>query len=241
MIVAIMQPTYIPWIGYFGMISLVDIFVFYDDVQFEKQSWQQRNKIVDTKGSEIWLSIPVFRNFGQTINVAKIDHSTNWRKSHLKSIVQSYSKAPYFDQYCNYITEFYDNEWALLGDYNIHIIKQIVDLIGLPKPTFIKSSTISGITGSKTDRLISLLGILGADQYITVPGTKAYLEKDKFAQKGIDLAWYEFPHPKYTQIGHEFIPYLSIVDLLFNAGPESGNIISIAAQSALTTTENNLI
>lgn len=229
----VLQPTYLPWMGYFGMIDVADVFVFYDDVQFSVQSWQQRNKIKSPNGEWMWLSVPVIRNFGQNINEVQINNASNWRKKHWNSIYQSYAKAPYFKAYKEKIESIYQKEWKYLSELNISIIKKLSELLGIRIPEFIKSSEIEGITGERTDRLLLVLKKIGADEYISGPGAKDYIEVSKFKQKDIKLYWYEYQHPVYPQIRGEFIPYLSSLDLLFNAGSEAIRYVREGSKDAL--------
>jgi len=234
----VLQPTYLPWMGYFGMIDVADTFVFYDDVQFSVQSWQQRNKIKSANGNWIWLSVPIVRKFGQNINEVQINNTTNWKKKHWASIYQSYTKAPHFLEYQDEIEKIYQMEWVYIGELNIFIIKKLSELLGVRIPKFIKSSELEGITGQKTDRLFPILEKIGADEYVTGPGTRDYLETDKFRERGIKLYWYEFQHPVYPQIRGEFTPYLSVIDLLFNTGGEAIKYVREGTRNALKLDES---
>lgn len=225
-----MQPTYIPWMGYFGMVDATDIFVFYDDVQFVSRSWQRRNKI-KVPQNWIWLTVPVIENFGQNINEVKINNALNWRDKHWKSIQHSYSKAPFFKDYMPVFKEIYDREWEYLVDLNVALIRKITEILGL-EPKFLLASELNA-TGNKTDRLISLLKELGANEYISSPGSKSYIENEKFSKEGITLYWYEFNHPIYPQLFGDFIPYLSVIDLLFNVGSKSLDVIRKGGENAL--------
>jgi hypothetical protein len=235
----VLQPTYLPWIGYFGMIDIADTFVFYDDVQFSVQSWQQRNKIKSANGNWIWLSVPIVRKFGQNINEVRINNTTNWKKKHWASIYQSYTKAPCFNEYEEEIERIFQIEWEYLSDLNISLIKKLSELLGIRIPEFIKSSESGDITGQKTDRLLLVLEKIGADEYISGPGAKGYIDIDGFKEKGMKLYWYEFQHPVYPQIRGEFIPYLSAIDLLFNTGGEAVGYIREGAKDALKLDERS--
>ena len=230
---AILQPAYLPWSGYFGLIDLVDVFIYYDDVQFVKQSWQQRNKI-KSQNSKIWLTVPIYRKFGQKINSVRINNSTNWINKHYKSIYHSYNKATYFEKYDKEISKIYDEDWEYLCDSDIYIIEELSKLMKLNKPTFIKSSDIEDIKGKKTDRLLNILDSLDIDEYISGPAARNYIEPLKFINTNIKLFWYEFNHPIYPQIGEDFSPYMSVIDLLFNTGEESVNFIRKGCNDSLS-------
>ncbi len=212
------QPTYLSWAGYYGMMDVSDVFVFYDDVQFAKQSWQQRNKIKSPQGAWMWLSVPVLQNFGQKINEVKINNTTNWRRKHWESIFQSYYKTPYFNQYRDEIEEIYQRDWEYLADWNIHIIKKVSGLLGINVPKLVRSSELEGLTGNKTDRLLQVLDRIGADEYFSGIGTKAYIESEKFKTENIKLYLYQYKPVVYPQTKGEFFPYMSALDLLFNVG-----------------------
>jgi hypothetical protein len=236
----VLQPTYLPWMGYFGMIDIADTFVFYDDVQFSVQSWQQRNKIKSANGNWIWLSVPIVREFGQNIDEVRINNTTNWKKKHWASIYQSYTKAPCFREYKEEIERIFQIEWEKLSDLNISIIKKLSELLGVRIPEFIRSSEFGDITGQKTDRLLLVLEKIGAHEYISGPGAKEYIDIDGFKEKGIKLYWYEYQHPAYPQVRGDFIPYLSAIDLLFNTGNEATKYIREGSKDALKLDERCL-
>ena len=215
--VVIMQPFYLPWMGYFALMSLADVYVFYDDVQFVLQSWQSRNQIKTGNGVQ-WLTVPVEREFGQKINQVKIK-GFHWKDDHIKTIEQTYSKAPHFETYWEYLSRIYEVDWLYLSELTIYSIRQLAELLNIGMPKFIKSSELGGIQGQKTDRILSILEKLEADEYISGPAAKDYINEDKF--KGIKLTWFDYQHPIYPQIRGEFIPYMSVIDLLFNTGEEA--------------------
>lgn len=217
--IAVMQPTYLPWMGYFALLDSVDIFVYYDDVQFSVQSWQQRNRIKTDKGS-CWLTIPIVRSENQKICDVGINYGTDWRRKHWQTIKQAYSKAPFFDIYAPYIEELYTIKWYLLSDYCMYISGILAMGLEIKMPQIYTSSELFS-EGAKTDRLISLLKNLKATEYISGLAAKKYIEPEKFEKAGIKLTWFEYNHPVYPQIRGEFIPYLSVLDLLFNTGEEA--------------------
>lgn len=219
--VVILQPHYLPWMGYFTLMDIADIFVFYDDVQFEHQSWQQRNRIKSMQGKELWLTVPIIRNFGQLIKDTKINTDIVWRKKHQKTIEQSYSKAPYFEKFGYVVKEIYDIYWLYLADLNIYMARILAELLDVKLPEFIKSSELKGIEGEKTDRVLSTLKAVGGTEYISGLAAMDYLQADKLHKAGIELSWFDYQHPSYPQIRDDFIPYLSVIDLLFNVGEEA--------------------
>ena len=241
----IVQPFYLPWIGYFGMIDESDIFVFADNLQFLKKSWQRRNKIKTTDNRSKWLTVPVNNNFGQMINEVIINNSKtykqknktlNWKEKHWDLISTSYAKAPYFDDYKEDINEIFTREWKLLVDLDVYINEKISKLMHLKIPHFIRLSDMDGLEGRKVDSILNICNYLGADEYISGPAAKNYIdynEFQKFKQNNIDLYWFEFPYPIYPQIGKDFIPYLSAIDLLFNTGEKSRDYIRMSYENYL--------
>lgn len=227
----ILQPMYLPWMGYFGLIDQADVFVYYDDVQFTRRSWQRRNKIKVPGGDFTWLTVPVVKDFGQNINEVEI-RDTDWRNKHWKSIQHSYASAPYFEEYKEEIREIYATKWQQLVDLDIAIIQKMCELIGIEGTTFLKSSELTA-EGAKTDRLLSILNKIDADKYVSGPGAKDYLEVSKFEAQNIDVFWHHFDHPTYQQPHGEFVSHLSIVDSLFTTGADVKSLIQEGEKNAL--------
>ena len=219
---AIMQPTYIPWIGYFDLIDSVDKFVFLDDVKLEKCSWQVRNRIKTSQG-ELYLTVPIKSTKSRLelmINEAEINDNIPWRKKHLKSIFFAYKKTKYFEEVYPFLEKLIDNNIILIKDFNINIIKSIAYKIGIE--TEFEISSKLEVSGKKDYRLISICKELGCDEYISPQGSAVYLEKTKpcgaFDNSKISLYYFNYKHPIYNQLYGDFLPFMSIVDLLFNEG-----------------------
>ncbi len=225
MIAAIHQPNYLPWLGYFNKMAKSDVFVILDDVQFSVQSWQQRNKIKYINESWMWLSVPVIRNFGQNINDVRINDASNWRKKHWRTIQLSYKKARFFDRYEAEFSRIYDNSWEKLRELNVALIRLIRDLLGI-KTTLVLSSDMN-IEARGTEKLISVIRELTADKYITGEGGgfERYISEEEFKENSIELIYQHFQHPVYHQLWGEFVPNLSVIDLLFNEGEKSLGIL----------------
>ena len=220
---AIMQPTYIPWLGYFDLIDSVDKFIFLDDVKLEKCNWQVRNRIKTPHG-ELFLTIPVISTKGRDkliINETIIDDSKIWRKKHLKSIFYAYRKSEFFDEVYPLIEELINNKTIKLCDFTINIITTISDRIGINKE-FILSSDLKNLSGRKEDRIVSICKEANFKVYLSPQGSAVYIEKElpggKFPKNNIDLFYQNYKHPVYGQVYDEFLPYMSILDLLFNYG-----------------------
>jgi hypothetical protein len=224
LIVAIHQPNYIPWLGFFYKIAKSDIFIFLDDVQYTKNSFINRNKIKTSQGS-IWLTLPV-RNkgrFGQLIREVELNESVPWRKKHIKTLEANYSRSIYFLKYYDSIKNLYDISNGSLSILNITFIKYICAELGI-KTKFINASEMK-ISGTSTNRLVDICMQLGADTYFSGFGGSKYQEEEIFNKYGIKLQYSDFIHPVYTQLWGEFIPNLSIFDLLFNCGERSLEIL----------------
>ncbi|HAZ10378.1 MAG TPA: hypothetical protein DCY56_04655 [Candidatus Omnitrophica bacterium] len=224
---AIMQPTYLPWLGYFDIVDQVDKFVFLDDVQLVKRSWQTRNRIKTAQG-ELFLTIPIkkaTKRDDTLICNAVISEDEPWKERHVRSIELAYKKAPYFDLTFPFIKKIIFNEEKKLSDYNIYIIKQIAAKLGL-RTDFICSSELKGISGKKDARLVSICKYIGCDEYVAVQGSAAYIEKESpggnFTKNNLKFLYHNYEHPAYDQINGNFISFMSVVDLFFNHGFDAG-------------------
>jgi WbqC-like protein len=226
--VVILQPSYIPWRGYFDQIFRADLFVFYDDVQYDKRGWRNRNQIKIPKGKQ-WLTIPVNSRGAQTenipINQIRIAWDNPWSQNHLKALQHSYSKAPYFGQYVSLLEKCYQRRDEFLADFTIDFTIALAHELGNNHTRFMRSSEHAGIDGQKTDRLVQILQSVGATHYISGPSARDYIEQEKFASAGITLEYMEYNYPEYPQLYPPFDPYVSILDLLLMTGPEAPNYI----------------
>ena len=225
--VVILQPSYIPWRGYFHQIQKADLFVFYDCVQYDKHGWRNRNAIKTAQGSQ-WLTIPV--NTKGCVSEAKaikeipIIWDTPWPEKHLKSIHQCYTKAPFFKTFVQLLEAIYSRRDSLLADFTCATTELIARELGIQHTQFVRSSEI-GAEGSKTERLIGILEKVGATHYISGPSAQDYIERDKFENAGISLEFMSYDYPDYPQLYGKFEPQVSILDLLFNVGPDACKFI----------------
>ncbi len=221
--VVILQPSYIPWRGYFDQISRADLFIFYDDVQYDKHGWRNRNQIKTTQGKQ-WLTIPVHSagvTQGIPIKDVKIDWSKPWAKNHWKSLSISYAKAPFFRQYATFFEPFYQREDVFLADFTIDLTIALAGELGISHTRFMRSSNMEGITGQKTERLIQILTKVGTTHYISGPSARDYIEQDQFEAAGITLEYIKYDYPDYLQLYPPFEPQVSALDLLFMTGPDA--------------------
>ncbi len=218
------QPAYLPWLGYFHKIALSDIFVILDSVQFEKNSFTNRNKI-KTAQKPVWLTVPVLlkNHFKKTIKEIEIDNSQDWPKKHWKSIYLNYKKAPYFNKYSDFFEDFYKKKWDYLTNLNEYLLKWFLKELGI-KVKYYKASELN-LEGYKSDLVLNMSKKLGADLYIFGTLGKDYVEKEKFARQGIEIYFQDYGYPLYPQLYGKFLPYMSIIDLLFNCGNKSLEVL----------------
>ncbi|SEH11032.1 WbqC-like protein family protein [Natronorubrum sediminis] len=211
--VAIHQPNYLPWLGYFHKIQTSDVFVFLDDVEYTSSSWINRNKIKTPDGWS-WLTVPVAGSSGEisSVDIANDD----WRDTHRKSLRQNYGKASAFEEWWPIFDDVYAQSWDSLCELNIHLVRTIADHLDL-ECTFVRSSELD-VDASKTDRIVRLCEEVDADRYFSGTGARSYLEHDRFEDADIALEYQSVTHPRYEQRFDEFVPQLSIADPLLNVG-----------------------
>ena len=221
----VLQPGYLPWLGYFDQMRRADIFVHLDDVQFDKHGWRNRNRVKGPKGDS-WLTVPILHagRFGQTILDVKIDRQSNWQRKHLATIQQFYARAPFIGTIAPQFGSLIAKEWDRLVDLDLAIIDWLALTLGISTPRF-RSSQL-GITGERSDRLLALCDHFGATRYLSGSAARSYLDVDKFAKAGVEVVWQDYAHPVYRQQHGPFIAYLSTIDLVLNEGPASISYLS---------------
>jgi len=223
MIVSIHQPQYIPWLGYFDKIASSDVFVFLDNVQFKKNEWQNRNRIKTVEAWQ-WLTVPVIHRYTQKICEVKINNTIQWGKKHYNALVTNYSKTPFFKDYLPFLEKTYAQDWKHLADINIHFIRFLVEALGLSETKFTLASDYE-TREDRTGRLVDLCKQLGGDIYLSGRDGAKYLNLKEFAEEGLEVRFQDYIHPHYPQLFGDFKPFLSIIDLLCNCGPESLSIL----------------
>jgi hypothetical protein len=226
MIIGILQPGYLPWLGFFEQMYRSDIFVLYDDVQYDKEGWRNRNRIKTVNGVQ-WLTVPVLVKFSDRplINDIRINNEVNWRKKHLTSIKQNYGKAPFFKDYNELFEEAYSREWDYLIDIDLYFIMRLGESLGMGEKRVIRSSTFE-VKGERIERLIRLCKYFGADTFYEGAAGRNYIDEGAFLKEGVRVEFQDYQHPNYHQLYGEFIPNLSVIDLLFNHGRESLSILT---------------
>lgn len=222
-IVAIMQPTYLPWIGYFDLIDQVDQFVLLDNVQLAKRSWQVRNRIKTSQG-DLFLTVSIKKKEHRAdilIKNAEINYEENWTNKHLKSLEFNYKKAAYFREVYDLIYKILSTKHKYLARLNIDIIHSVSKKIG-QEVNFIRSSEFKEISGEKDKRLVEICKRIDAKEYLSPQGSAVYMERmrpgGEFVKEKIELFYHNFKHPIYHQLFNGFISHLCILDLLFNYG-----------------------
>ena len=225
--ISIAQPTYLPWLGYFDLLDQVDHFVLLDSVQFERQSWQQRNRIKTPQGL-VWLTIPVmFRGrLNQSIADVNIRVPDFWR-DHLRAIELNYRRAPFFNRYFDDLRQRIEMSVSnlSLSELTISLLRWVAEIIGVRTP-MIRSSELA-VHGKRTELLAEIAASLGASSYLSPLGSSEYLlaELPILNGRGIDVTFHHYEHPVYRQLFPPFQPYACILDLLFNEGNNALQII----------------
>jgi hypothetical protein len=218
--VAVLQSNYLPWKGYFDIIHDVDLFIFYDDVQYTKNDWRNRNK-VKVPGGVAWLTVPVGQRISRRICDVEIsDH--RWQEKHWKTLRQYYGRATYFSICEEFLRDVYlERRWRTLSELNQYLIVAIArDFLGLR--TQFADSRDFPLDGRRLDRLLDLLHAAKATHYVTGPAATAYLYPDRFAAEGIDVQIKSYDgYPEYAQQFPPFDHYVTILDVLCNTGPQS--------------------
>ena len=220
--VAIHQPGYLPWLGYFHKMMHCDTFVFLDDVQYERRGWQNRNKIKSNTGS-LWLSVPITAGIDDPINRVKIFNGDKWAIRHKKSIIANYAKSAFFEEYWQHLEPAYEAEYDLLLDVDMELIGRFMKLLGIGTKTLLSSEL--GVTSKSSDRILDICKALGADTYVSGALGTNYLDLGDFGDAGIAVRFQHVSHPVYRQRFGPFMPNMSALDLLLNEGPDSARII----------------
>lgn len=224
--IAISQPTYLPWTGYFDLIDQVDLFVLLDNVQFVKQSWQQRNRIRTDKGLQ-WLTVPiVFRGrHGQLIKDVQI-RDLEFARDHSRAIELAYRRARFFSQHFPALkVQLEELREGLLLNLNSGLIRWALEILNIRTP-LVQASSL-GVDGKRTELLANICGAVGATEYLAPIGSAEYLlaEQDVLRQRGVDISFQNYEHPQYRQVFAPFQPFASVIDLIFNRGDEAAAVM----------------
>lgn len=236
MILSAHQPAYLPWLGYFHKIAISDVFVVLDEVQFEKNSFTNRNKIKTSNGTT-WLSLPMQMNghMNKNVNDMEILNKFNWREKHWKSIYLNYKKSPYFNLYCDFLEDTYKREWNTLIELTEYMTEYFLEQLGI-KTKILKQSDIK-TEFKKQELIVELCKKLKADTFVFGKLGRNYADISYFEDNDINVYFQDYKHPVYEQVWNEFIPNLAIIDLLFNASKD--NVLDIIMNGNISKEDIN--
>jgi len=235
--VAILQPSYLPWLGYFEQLAHADVFVFLDDVQYTRSDWRNRNRIKTPRGPA-WITVPVQRTgLQKTIADTYIDYTSDWPVRHLNLLRENYRRAPHFDEVMAIIERRLLARAVRLVDLCVDLILDFANYMALPAHTQL-ASALNVNSADPHDRLIALCRAVGATEFYEGRAGSDYLEPARFAEAGIDLVYQDYRHPEYAQSFPPFISHLSIVDLLFHHGRDAGAVV-LAGHGTVTANTND--
>ncbi|MGB0715568.1 MAG: WbqC family protein [Phycisphaerae bacterium] len=222
--IAILQPGYLPWFGFFEQMIRVDHFVYLDDVQYTKQDWRNRNRIKTPDGTA-WLTVPVRKVPVDTpINRVRIDQSQRWVNKHIRLIHHGYRKAPFCDHLMDELTSVLQRRHELLQDLCVDLIGLINRKLNIVTPTSF-ASTLGIQETNKTQRLVAICQSMGADALYDGKAAADFIESKQFEDANIDLIFQDYAHPVYPQLWGDFSSYLSTIDLIFNCGPDARKVL----------------
>ena len=223
MIVAVHQPQYLPWLGYFDKISRADVFVLLDNVQFKKNEWQNRNKIKTAQRWQ-WLTVPVRYKYPQTINEVTINNSVRWQHKHRQAILSNYSKAANYHYLDEFFKETFSCSWQLISQLNVTSVRILARVLGIDTPIFV-ASELANFPKDPDERLIAITRHFDADTYLAGEGGSQYMDLEKYGRKGIQVIFQDYKHPVYDQLFGNFEPNMSVIDLILNHGEKSLSIL----------------
>lgn len=218
----IMQPGYLPWMGYFDLLKAADLFLVYDHCQFDKDSWRNRNRVKTSQGIQ-WLTVPVLTK-GQekpTNREIKINNKINWNRKHLKSLEMNYRKARHFQTVYPMMEQILSRQWDYLIDLNMAFVLKISEFLQIDSRIEFTSQLKLDLPPDRNDKLVAMCKSVQADEFYEPSGGKGYINPESFAANQIKLVFQEYEHPVYPQLFGDFVSHLSVVDLLMNCGPES--------------------
>lgn len=227
MIVAIHQPNYIPWLGYFYKIAKADTFVLLDNVQFPKESPAARNFIKSKTGEKVLLSVSVKKSDGafQNYNELALEYATKWSIKHLNQIRDAYAKAPFFKMYFPEIEALLKAKHNNLAELNIAFIKWALKQLNIGTRIEVASEFDTGEFGARNDRNLNICLYFGATKYLSGQGAKKYNDPELYEKSNVELIYSDYQAKPYPQINGDFVTNLSFIDALLNCGPETGALL----------------
>ncbi len=220
--VAIHQPQYLPWLGYLDKVDSADLFILLDTVQYKKHEWQNRNRIRVKDGWQ-WLTVPIIDRFPERIDQVEINPSADWQRKHYQALRLHYAKAQFWEPLGPDLLGLIERPWTRLAELNCAALHLLCRHLGITTPRVLASSLTA--REEPTDRLIDLCRVVGGSTYLAGQGGADYMNLDRFRDSGIGLEVQAYRHPTFPQRYQPFVSHLSVIDLLFNCGPESLEII----------------
>jgi hypothetical protein len=238
--VAVLQSNYIPWKGYFDLIAAVDTFVIYDQMQYTREDWRNRN-VIKTANGLTWLTVPVRQSgrFGQRICDTEIS-GNQWSRKHWKSIENSYRRAPYFEEIARLLLPIYEDANIIhLSVLNRRLIEVVCAYLGIT--TRLVDSSEVELTGERSERVAHVCKQLDARCYVSGPAASAYLNEADFVSRGISVEWFDYTgYPEYRQLWGAFAHQVSVLDLLFMCGPQAPSFMKFWDTSEVQARMNAL-
>ena len=224
MILTAHQPVYLPWLGLFHKIMLADTFVSFNRVQYLPRDWNNRNRIKTPQGP-MWLTVPVLRKgyLEKTIDQIEINNSEPWQRKHWRSIQHNYRSTPYYTRYSEFFEDVYRRDWRFLSQLNDYMLHWFLETLGI-KVAFLEASSFE-FTGTKSELVLNMCEQLGARCYVFGTLGREYVDVQSFEEVGIRAVFQEYRHPEYPQAHGSFVPHLSVIDLLFNCGESSLDVL----------------
>lgn len=227
--VGIIQSNYVPWRGYFDFIDSVDLFVFYDDLQFTKNDWRNRNRILSPHGLR-WLTVPVhFRSLGMTIDEVPIDYGQDWAARQLGQLEACYRAAPFFHSYVNDFADIVQRKYPSISELNVALCHWVMEALSIRTPTMMSRQLY--VKGRKTERLLNILRCVGGTTYLSGPSAASYLDLTQFEREGIGVEYKTYDYKPYPQVQEGFQGEVTVLDLLFNVGPEARKFLKSTSPS----------
>jgi len=220
----VLQPGYLPWLGFFEQMRRADVFVYYDDVPYDTHGWRNRNRIKTAQGPR-WLTVPV-RHHGlgrPRILDVEIDNRTPWARKHVESLRQAYARAAHVSDGLPALQAVLERPWQRLVDLDIALAGVLASAFGITTRV-VRSSSLD-LNGERSERLVRICQQLGATTYFSGAAARSYLDVPLFERHSIEVEWQQFVHPSYPQQHGDFVSHLSAVDLLLNCGPHSRAVL----------------
>ncbi len=220
--VVILQPGYLPWLGYFDQMARADVFVHYDDAPLDRHGWRNRNRIKTAQGIR-WLTVPVHASGQPPMREVRIDESSPWRRKHIETLRQAYARAPYAREWLGAIETILARPHRFLMDLDLAFVELLRGAFGIDTP--VRFSSEMKATGDRNGRLIGICREAGADRFLEGDAGHAFIDEPRFADAGVSVRFHAYRHPTYRQLHGSFASHISAIDLLLNEGPLSGNLL----------------